>query len=39
MVLLQIEVKQKILGRSVTLGVKSVKPQRGTLKNLTTPSV
>ena len=36
---LQIEVKQKMLGRSNTLGVKSVKEcsQRGTLKNLTTP--
>ena len=38
---LQIEAKQKKLGWSVTLGVKSVEKHliRGTLKNLTTPTM
>ena len=38
---LQIEVQQKMLGRSVTLGVNSVekRPKRGTLKNLTTSNL
>ena len=40
-VLLQIEVKQKMLCRSLTFGPKSVEKhfQRGTLKNLTTPKL
>ena len=38
---LQIEVKWKMLGRSVTLGPKSVEKQliKGTLKNLTTSNL